>query len=126
MPIKADKTKEERIRAEKNRLVRIYKEISKENKSIIDGLINRAAFMRVTLEDMEKDLDDKGFVEEFSQSEKLEPYERERPVARLYNTMNKNYQSIIKQLSDLLPAEKPIEKKDPSDEMDLRTYARAK
>lgn len=126
MPIKAEKTKEERIRAEKNRLVRIYKEISKENKSIIDGLINRAAFMRVTLEDMEKDLDDKGFVEEFSQSEKLEPYERERPVARLYNTMNKNYQSIIKQLSDLLPAEKPIEKKDPSDEMDLRTYARAK
>lgn len=126
MPIKAEKTKEERIRSEKNRLVRIYKEISKENKSIIDGLINRAAFMRVTLEDMEKDLDDKGFVEEFSQSEKLEPYERERPVARLYNTMNKNYQSIIKQLSDLLPAEKPIEKKDPSDEMDLRTYARAK
>lgn len=126
MPIKAEKTKEERIKAEKNRLVRIYKEISKENKSIIDGLINRAAFMRVTLEDMEKDLDDKGFVEEFSQSEKLEPYERERPVARLYNTMNKNYQSIIKQLSDLLPAEKPIEKKDPSDEMDLRTYARAK
>lgn len=126
MPIKAEKTKEERIRAEKNRLVRIYKEISKENKSIIDGLINRAAFMRVTLEDMEKDLDDKGFVEEFSQSEKLEPYDRERPVARLYNTMNKNYQSIIKQLSDLLPAEKPIEKKDPSDEMDLRTYARAK
>ena len=126
VPIKAEKTKEERIRAEKNRLVRIYKEISKENKSIIDGLINRAAFMRVTLEDMEKDLDDKGFVEEFSQSEKLEPYERERPVARLYNTMNKNYQSIIKQLSDLLPAEKPIEKKDPSDEMDLRTYARAK
>ncbi|UUM12448.1 hypothetical protein NQU17_02475 [Clostridiaceae bacterium HFYG-1003] len=126
VPIKAEKTKEERIRSEKNRLVRIYKEISKENKSIIDGLINRAAFMRVTLEDMEKDLDDKGFVEEFSQSEKLEPYERERPVARLYNTMNKNYQSIIKQLSDLLPAEKPIEKKDPSDEMDLRTYARAK
>ena len=126
VPIKSEKTKEERIRAEKNRLVRIYKEISKENKSIIDGLINRAAFMRVTLEDMEKDLDDKGFVEEFSQSEKLEPYERERPVARLYNTMNKNYQSIIKQLSDLLPAEKPIEKKDPSDEMDLRTYARAK
>ena len=126
MPIKSEKTKEERIKAEKNRLVRIYKEISKENKSIIDGLINRAAFMRVTLEDMEKDLDDKGFVEEFSQSEKLEPYERERPVARLYNTMNKNYQSIIKQLSDLLPAEKPIEKKDPSDEMDLRTYARAK
>ena len=59
--------------------------------------------MRVTLEDMEQDLDDNGFVEMFSQSEKTDPYERERPVARLYNTMNKNYQSIIKQLSDLVP-----------------------
>ena len=126
MPIKAEKSKEERIRSEKNRLNRIYKDISKENKSIIDGLINRAAFMRITLEDMEKDLDAKGFVEEFSQSEKLEPYERERPVARLYNTMNKNYQSIIKQLSDLLPTAKTVEKKDPDEDMDLRSYARMK
>ena len=109
MPTNKEKTKAERTRAEKNRLNRIYKDISKENKNIIEGLINRAAFMRVTLEDMEADLDENGFVEPFSQSEKLEPYERERPVARLYNTMNKNYQSIIKQLSDLLPKEKPAE-----------------
>lgn len=59
--------------------------------------------MRVTLEDYETDLDANGYVELFSQSEKTDPYERERPVARLYNTMNKNYQSIIKQLGDLLP-----------------------
>ena len=112
MPTNKEKTKAERTRAEKNRLNRIYKDISKENKNIIEGLINRAAFMRVTLEDMEADLDENGFVEPFSQSEKLEPYERERPVARLYNTMNKNYQSIIKQLSDLLPKEKPTEADD--------------
>ena len=112
MSIKTEKTKAERTTTEKNRLNKIYKDISKENKSIIEGLINRAAFMRITLEDMEQDLDENGFVEPFSQSEKLEPYERERPVARLYNTMNKNYQSIIKQLSDLLPKEKVVEKDD--------------
>ena len=56
--------------------------------------------MRVTLEDMEQDLDQNGYVEMFTQSERTDPYERERPVARLYNTMNKNYQSIMKQLSD--------------------------
>ena len=112
MPTNKEKTKAKRTLSEKNRLNKIYKDISKENKSIIEGLINRAAFMRVTLEDMEADLDENGFVEPFSQSEKLEPYERERPVARLYNTMNKNYQSIIKQLSDLLPKEKPVEPDD--------------
>lgn len=105
MAIKQEKTKEKRTGAEKLRLTKIYKDIPEEKKRLIEGLINRAAFMRITLEDMEEDLDTNGFVEPFTQSEKTEPYERERPVARLYNTMNKNYQSIIKQLSDLLPKE---------------------
>lgn len=95
--------KHKRISKEEKRLRSIYKNIDKDNKAIIDGLIQRAAYMRVTLEDYEKDLDEKGYVESFTQSEKTDPYERERPVARLYNTMNKNYQSIIKQLSDLVP-----------------------
>ncbi|NMB34059.1 MAG: hypothetical protein GX992_07515 [Clostridium sp.] len=96
-------TKDERIKKEERRLKRIYKNIDKDNKAIIDGLIQRAAYMRVTLEDWENDIDENGYVEMFTQSEKTDPYERERPVARLYNTMNKNYQSIIKQLSDLIP-----------------------
>ena len=100
---KTELSKDERIKKEEKRLKRIYKNIAKDNKAIIDGLIQRAAYMRVSLEDYEKDLDEKGYVELFTQSEKTEPYERERPVARLYNTMNKNYQSIIKQLADLIP-----------------------
>lgn len=98
-------TKEERITREEKRLRKSYKDLPKDKMQVVEGLIRRAAFMRVTLEDMEKDLDENGFVEMFTQSEKTEPYERERPVARLYNTMNKNYQSIIKQLTDLLPKE---------------------
>lgn len=100
---KTELSKDERIKKEEKRLKRIYKNIDKDKKAIIDGLIQRAAYMRVSLEDYEKDLDEKGYVELFTQSEKTEPYERERPVARLYNTMNKNYQSIIKQLTDLIP-----------------------
>ena len=105
MATKKELTKQERINKEEARLVKIYQDISKSNKAINEGLIQRAAYMRVTLEDYEKDLDTKGYIELFTQSEKTDPYERERPVARLYNTMNKNYQSIIKQLGDLLPKE---------------------
>ena len=112
MAINEDLTKVERIKKEERRLRRIYKKIDKDNKAIIDGLIQRAAYMRVTLEDYEVDLDEKGYVELFSQSEKTDPYERERPVARLYNTMNKNYQSIIKQLSDLVPKPEPKQEDD--------------
>lgn len=102
--------KDKRIQKEKTKLNRIYKDIDKDKKSLIEGLIQRAAYMRITLEDYEKDIDENGYVELFSQSDKTEPYERERPVIRLYNTMNKNYQSIIKQLSDLLPSGNPGEK----------------
>lgn len=108
MTKKKEETKQDRIDSEEKRLRKSYKDIPKENLTVTDGLIRRAAYMRVTLEDFERDLDDNGYVEMFCQSEKQDPYERERPAARLYNTMNKNYQSIIKQLNDLLPKQ-PIQ-----------------
>ncbi len=113
MAKKKDLTIDERIKKEERRLKRIYKNIDKDNKAIIDGLIKRAAYMLVTLEDWEKDISENGYYEMFTQSLNTPPYERERPVARLYNTMNKNYQSIIKQLSDLVP--KPDTKKEKDD-----------
>lgn len=112
MTTKKELIKTERISKEERRLKRYYKNLQVDKKAITDGLIRRAAYMRVTLEDMEIDLDTNGFYELFSQSENQDPYERERPVARQYQTMNKNYQSIIKQLSDLLPREAPKKEDD--------------
>ena len=96
-------SKAARISAEIDRLLLIFEDLSESELASIDGLIRRAAYMRVTLEDYEKDLDDNGYIEMFTQSERTPPYERERPVARLYNSMNRNYQSIVKQLLDALP-----------------------
>lgn len=104
--------KAERIKKEENKLKRIFKNLDENKKRTVEGLIKRAAFMRASLEDFEEDLDLNGFVEEFAQSEKQEPYERKRPVADLYNTMNTSYQKIIKQLTDLLP-----DGKDETDEL---------
>lgn len=112
----ADLSKDERIAKEIRRLNGIYKDLSKREKAVIDGLIKRAAYMRVTLEDMEDDLSTNGFVELFTQSERTDPYERERPVARLYNTLNKNYQTIMKQLSDFVEKEPPKQETDGFDE----------
>lgn len=111
MAVKKKLVKAERITKEERRLKRNYKDIQKDKSAVVEGLIRRAAFMRATLEDMEIDLDNGGFVEMFAQGNQ-EPYERERPVARQYQQMNKNYQSIIKQLSDLLPKEPPKQKED--------------
>lgn len=97
------KTKARRIEEEDLRIREVLRDLTTDLLNLYDGLIRRAAYMRITLEDYESDLDKNGYVEQFTQSEKTDPYERERPVARLYNAMNKNYQSIMKQLSDKLP-----------------------
>lgn len=105
-------TKEERITKENRRLNIIFRQIPKKEKSAIEGLIKRAAYMRVSLEDMELDLDENGFTEPFTQSTNTPPYDRQRPIAQLYNTMNKNYQAIMKQLSDSVPKEPATERGD--------------
>lgn len=99
--------KAKRIRREETRLNKIYKNIEGPKKQTVQGLIRRAAFMRATLEDFEIDLDQNGFVEMFQQGINQTPYERKRPVAELYGSMNINYQKIVKQLTDLLPKSIP-------------------
>jgi hypothetical protein len=99
----AELSKDLRIKREIKRLNAIYSDLDENALASIEGLIRRAAYMRVTLEDYEADLDANGYVEMFTQSERTPPYERERPVARLYNSMNRNYQTIMKQLVDALP-----------------------
>lgn len=102
--------KSARIRKEITRLNKIFVIKSDEEKAYLEGLIKRAAFMRCNLEDMEKDLNEKGFTEMFTQSAQAPPYERERPMARMYNSLNKNYQTLMKQLSDFVDrTEKPPE-----------------
>ena len=107
--------REKLIKKEKLRLTRIYKEIPANRKNTIPGLIERAAFMRIKLDELENDLNSKGFTEPFSQGDQ-EPYDRKRPTADIYNSMNTSYQKIIKQLTDLLPKEEKI--KAETDEFD--------
>lgn len=100
----AKKTKKNRIKAEKARLEKNYAELTDTKKQLAEGLIERAAFMRVELEDLEEFLSENGWTELFSQGNQ-EPYDRARPQGQTYNTMNANYQKIIKQLDALLPKE---------------------
>lgn len=103
MANRAEKTKEQRIRAEKARIKRLYRNLPKEAAGTVAGLIDQAAFMRVECEDMADDLRENGWTEPFRQSERLEPYDRARPIGQAYNSTNANYQKIIKQLTALLP-----------------------
>lgn len=107
------KTKKEKlspVQAEVDRLTAIYKGLPPNQFAVAQGLIVQAARLRVRLDNLWEDIQKNGETEAFTQSEKTEPYERERPVARLFTATDKNYQAIIKQLNELTPASKPVSK----------------
>ena len=92
-------------KSEIKRLTKIYKELPPKQFALAQGLIIQAARLRVRLDKLWAELTEKGETEWFTQSEKTEPYERERPASRTFTATDKSYQSIIKQLNDMLPAD---------------------
>ena len=108
------KKKQREIKKEIKRLEEVYRDIDIKRKDLLPGLIENAAFTRITLKYLAEDLKENGATEMFSQSENQTPYSRRRPEADLYNTMTGNYLKFIKQLDDMLPkaVEKPTEKID--------------
>ena len=92
-------------RAEIERLTEIYRGLPPKQFALAQGLIIQAARLRVRLDKLWAELTEKGETEWFTQSEKTEPYERERPASRTFTATDKSYQSIIKQLNDMIPAE---------------------
>ena len=96
--------------SEIKRLTDIYKGLPQNQFAVAHGLIVQAARLRVRLDRLWAEIQKNGEVEMFSQSERTEPYERERPAARLFTATDKNYQSIIKQLNELTPPSAAISK----------------
>lgn len=90
-------------KSEIKRLMEVYAGLEPNQKKVAEGLIVEAARLRVRLDYLWKFLQENGETEPFTQSEKTEPYSRERPESRTYTATNKSYQAIIKQLSDLCP-----------------------
>ena len=90
-------------KSEIKRLSDIYKNLPPNQFAVAQGLIVQAARLRVRLNQLWEDIQENGETEMFSQSDKTDPYERERPAARLFTATDKNYQSIIKQLNELTP-----------------------
>lgn len=95
--------KEKKIKQEIHKLKKLYKDFTKEKLKAIDGLINRASFTKITLEELEEDLMKNGLTELFEQGE--QSFMRERPETKQYTTFLQRYSQVMKQLLDLLPVE---------------------
>ena len=102
------------IKKEVVRLRKLFKEIEENKKKLAEKLIENAAFMSTTLEDLKKDIVKYGVKETYVNGKDQFGF-KESVESKTYNTMIKNYMNIIKQLNDMLPQEKKIDEKDEFD-----------
>ncbi len=96
------KEKDGRIKKEMAKLKRLFKDMEKDTMNTVSSLIRNAAFMVVTLDDLQETINREGAVSEYQNGEN-QWGTKKSPEVEIYNTMIKNHMAIIKQLSDLLP-----------------------
>lgn len=93
-------------KSEQKRIYEILKDMPKNQLDLSKGLIEECAWIRVKLIGLRKDIDENGLFEPFQQSEKVEPYYRERPQAKQYHAFYKDYVDAVMKLLERCPEEK--------------------
>ncbi|MFT9496618.1 hypothetical protein [Anaerosolibacter sp.] len=107
-------TKEQRIRKEINRLRKLFKDMPVNTMNTVISLIENAAFMTITLEDLQVSINKNGIVSEYQNGEN-QWGTKKSPEVEIYNTMIKNHMGIMKQLTDLIPDQPKQEPKKEDD-----------
>lgn len=105
MATKTEKTKEQRIKSEKSKLNKIFKDLDENKKNLVKPLIEKAAFMSVELDDLQEIIKQDGWTSEYKNGEN-QYGTKKSPEADTYIALSKNYAAVIKQLTDLVPAAK--------------------
>ena len=98
------KSKKTRIREEKERLLRVFEGLDKNKLETCSALIDRAAFLTVSLEDLEVELNERGWTEVYTNGKNQEGIKK-AAAAEAHISLTKNLNAIMKQLLDLVPPE---------------------
>lgn len=96
--------KKKKIKQQKNKFNKIFKQLDKDTFSLVQNLINELAFMSVTLEENRQHIEEYGVKELYMNGKGQFGY-KESVESKNYNAMIKNYTTVVKQLIDFLPKE---------------------
>lgn len=97
-------SRDARISREVARIKRNLKNMPEDKRRLVQGLIERAAFLRIELEDLEADLNENGSIEAYQAGPDTPPITRIRAAAQHYDKMVRQYITACKQLADLAAA----------------------
>ena len=99
--LKAALPDNEAIRAEYARLMMLFKKAPKEKLALARKLISRAAFLSVTIDELEKDITKNGYEQEYQNGENQRGMKKSA-AAELHVTYSKNLFAVMKQLNEML------------------------
>lgn len=93
-----------RIEEECARITSRFSRADANQRAIVTPLIQNAAFMKVTLEDLQEIINAEGVIDEYKNG--ANQYgQKQSATLQSYNALIKNYASVIKTLSQILPPE---------------------
>ena len=101
----AEIDRKKRIKNEFDRIFIFYQDSDENERAILLPLIQNAAFMRITLEDLQELIQRDGAVE-FYQNGANQSGMKQSAALQSYNAMIKNYSSVVKSLCSYLPIER--------------------
>jgi hypothetical protein len=91
-----------RIAREKQRLLDIFANLDENKLRTCYALIDRAAFITVSLEDLEEELNETGWTEGYTNGENQSGIKR-AAAADVHISLTKNLNAIMKQLLEFVP-----------------------
>lgn len=98
-------TKETRIKAELKRISVLFEDVADNQRAIVAPLLQNAAFMKVTLEDLQEIINREG-VTDIYQNGANQKGTKQSATLQSYNSLIKNYANVTKTLAGLLPPER--------------------
>lgn len=92
---------DKKVREEYKRLLNLFQNADPKRLELAKKEIARAAFLAVTLDELERDIDENGYKEEYQNGENQRGV-KESAAAKLHVSYTKNFLSAMKQLHDYL------------------------
>lgn len=95
-------TKEQKIRTELDRLSILFEDLDENKRELLDSVLQNAAFMKVTLDELQEEIAKTGAVERYQNGANQYGLKQSAAV-QAYNALVKNYTAIMKVLGERLP-----------------------
>ena len=94
--------KEKKIRKETKRLQKVFEGLEPNKLVTVNALIDRAAYITVSLQELEEQLNEYGWTEEYFNGRNQSGVKKSA-AAEVHISLTKNLNAIMKQLLDLVP-----------------------